>query len=192
MEKSRDLKRVAMTSSLIAMAIVLELLTKLILPYLRMPFGGNFIGIAMLPLVLIGFLFGLKYGIAAGFVYGIYEIILAPSGHIVGWSFLLDYLVGFTAFGLTGFFVGHLRSIKHVIYGVLLAGFIRYLSVSFAGVIFWRQFMPAGRDPWYYSFVLYNLGYNASTTMLTLLLLLLIKRRVSDLSEDFIGLPSTS
>ncbi|MFH0766799.1 MAG: energy-coupled thiamine transporter ThiT, partial [Bacillota bacterium] len=126
MKNSLEIRKITMSSALVAIAFAIELLVRFVLPMFNMPFGGNFIGISMLPLILVGYLYGLKYGVLAGFVYGIFEIILAPSGYIIGWSFLLDYLVGFTAFGLTGLFVGKLNSSKWTIIGITVAGFVRY------------------------------------------------------------------
>jgi thiamine transporter len=184
MKSSLDLKRLIMSSALVAIAFAIELLIKFVLPMFNMPFGGNFIGLSMLPMVIVGYLYGFRYGIIAGFVYGVFEIILAPSGYIIGWSFLLDYLVGFTAYGLTGLFVGKLGQLKYVIIGVLLAGFIRYLSVSIAGVIFWSD--VANFDAFFYSFITYNLGYNLSTTFITLGLLILIRKRIILLNDEYL------
>lgn len=184
MKSSLELKRLIMSSALIAIAFSIELIIKFVLPMFNMPFGGNFIGLSMLPMVIVGFLYGFRYGIIAGFVYGIFEIILAPSGYIIGWSFLLDYLVGFTAYGLTGLFVGKLSELRYVIIGVLLAGFVRYLSVSIAGVVFWSDI--ANFDAFFYSFITYNLGYNLSTTAITLGLLILIRKRIILLNDEYL------
>ncbi len=186
MQKSLELKKLTMSSAFVAIAFAIELVIRFVLPMFNMPFGGNFIGLSMLPLVLIGYFYGLKYGIISGFVYGVFEIILAPSGYIVGWSFLLDYLLGFTAYGLTGFFMGKLGSIKWTILGIGLAGFVRYLSVSLAGVIFWST--TADFNAWVYSFITYNLGYTFSTTVITILIAVLIRKRMVDLNANYLGL----
>jgi thiamine transporter len=141
-----------------------------------MPFGGNFLGISMIPMVLIGFLFGLKFGLLGGFIYGIIEIMLAPSGYIIGWSFLLDYLLGFTAYGLTGLFISKYENPKYIVLGVLIAGFVRYISLSFAGVIFWSEVINA--DAFVYSFFVYNPWYNLSTTLITMIVLLALRKRL--------------
>jgi len=181
--RQNELKKLIMSSLLIAIAVVLELLLKL-LPA-SMPFGGNFIGLFMIPLVLVGFMFGLKYGLLAGAVYGIIEIMFAPAGYIVGWSFLLDYLIGFTAFGLTGLFKNKLNDYRYIIIGILIAGFVRYLSLSIAGVVFWSE--VANFDAFKFSFITYNLGYNLSTTLITLFVVLLISKRVYTFQQDFIS-----
>jgi thiamine transporter len=169
-------QKITKVSALVAIAVVFELFVKFVLPLFNMPFGGNFLGISMIPLVLVGFLFGIKYGVIAGFIYGLIEILLAPSGYIIGWSFLLDYLVGFTAFGLTGLFKSRFSSVQSIVLGVLLAGFIRYLSVSIAGVIFWSEVINA--DAFVYSFFIYNPWYNLTTTLITLTILLLLRKRL--------------
>ena len=171
------IKVITKVSALIAIAIVFELVVKFGFPLFNMPFGGNFLGISMIPLVIVGFAFGLKYGLIAGFIYGVIEIILAPSGYIIGWSFLLDYIFGFTAYGLTGLFVNKYNQPKYLIIGILFAGFIRYLSVSVAGVIFWSEVINA--DAFVYSFFIYNPWYNLTTTLLTLAVILALRPRLS-------------
>jgi len=186
MQRSIEIRKITMTSSLIAMAFVLDLISSFFLPMFKMPFGGNFLGISMLPLVMIGFLYGLKYGLVAGFIYGVFGIILAPSTHIIGWSFLLDYLFGFTAFGLAGLFKGKINNKRYLIIGIFVAGFFRYLSVSLAGVIFWSEF-AGDKNIWYFSFIYYNLPYNATSILLTSILALIIYKRIAIINEDFIG-----
>lgn len=175
------IKVITKVSSLIAIAIVLELIVKFVFPLFNMPFGGNFLGISMIPLVIIGFAFGLKFGLIAGLIYGVVEILLAPSGYIIGWSFLLDYLFGFTAYGLTGLFVNKYNQPKFLVLGILLAGFVRYLSVSIAGVIFWSEIINA--DAFVYSFFIYNPGYNLTTTLLTLAVILALRPRLTTILE---------
>ena len=175
------IKVITKVSSLIAIAIVFELIVKFVFPLFNMPFGGNFLGISMIPLVIIGFAFGLKYGLIAGLIYGVVEILLAPSGYIIGWSFLLDYLFGFTAYGLTGLFVNKYNQPKFLVLGILLAGFVRYLSVSIAGAIFWSEIINA--DAFMYSFFIYNPWYNLSTTLLTLSVILALRPRLTTILE---------
>ena len=70
MSLKTETKRMLMTINLLAVAVVLDLVVSAI-PGLNasMPFGGKFFGLSMFPLILIGMLFGLKYGLIAGFIY---------------------------------------------------------------------------------------------------------------------------
>jgi hypothetical protein len=62
MKSSLELKRLIMSSALIAIAFAIELLIKFVLPMFNMPFGGNFIGLSMLPMVIVGYFTDLNMG----------------------------------------------------------------------------------------------------------------------------------
>lgn len=53
-------KRLTESAMLLALAIVLELISKAIIP--EMPFGGQVTLVAMLPVVLISYRYGVKWG----------------------------------------------------------------------------------------------------------------------------------
>ena len=65
-------KRLTESAMLIAVAIVLELVSKMIIP--EMPFGGQITMVSMLPVVLISYRHGVKWGLTAGFGYALYSI----------------------------------------------------------------------------------------------------------------------
>ena len=67
-------KRITESAMLIAMALVLELLSKAFIP--EMPFGGQVTLASMLPVILISYRHGVKWGLAAGLGYAFMEMIL--------------------------------------------------------------------------------------------------------------------
>ena len=58
-------KRLTESAMLLALAIVLELISKAFIP--EMPFGGQVTLVAMLPVVLISYRYGVKWGFVSGF-----------------------------------------------------------------------------------------------------------------------------
>lgn len=111
-------KRLTESAMLLAVAIVLELISKLFIP--ELPFGGQITLMSMLPVVLISYRHGVKWGLVAGATYALLE--MALGARTVAAAFqpgyfgdgrmllnaalmcLLDYLVAFTVLGLGGCF----------------------------------------------------------------------------------------
>ena len=109
-------KRITESAMLLAVAIVLELVSKMFIP--EMPFGGQITLVSMLPIVLISYRHGVKWGLVAGVAYALLE--MAIGAKTVAAAFqpgyfgdgvmllnafimcILDYLVAFTALGLGG------------------------------------------------------------------------------------------
>ena len=77
-----------------------------ILSYLKLaeaPNGGS-ITAAMFPIIFFAVRWGVKSGLAVGFVFGLLQLVF-DGAYAWGWqSMLLDYLVAFTPLGLAGLF----------------------------------------------------------------------------------------
>ena len=111
-------KRLTESAMLLAVAIVLELISKMIIP--EMPFGGQVTLVSMLPVVLISYRHSVKWGLVTGVAYALLEMALGAKtvaaafqpgyfgdGVMLLNAFimcLLDYLVAFTVLGLGGCF----------------------------------------------------------------------------------------
>ena len=111
-------KRLTESAMLIAVAIVLELVSKMFIP--EMPFGGQVTLVSMLPVVLISYRHGVKWGLVAGLGYALMEMVIGAKtvaaafqpGYFGDGAMILnalimcvlDYLVAFTALGLGGAF----------------------------------------------------------------------------------------
>lgn len=152
-----ETKRMLMTINLLAVAIVLDLIVSSIPGLnLSMPFGGKFFGLSMFPLVLIGIMFGLKYGLIGGLIYAIYNFgfdylvyldtlrITLESWTGESWTafkifslVLLDYIIPFMAFGLAGLFGDALRSKKKLAISLVFVSAVRLVSATLSGVILW-------------------------------------------------------
>ena len=111
-------KRLTESAMLLAVAIVLELVSKMFIP--EMPFGGQVTLVSMLPVVLISYRHGVKWGLVTGLTYALLEMALGAKTVAAAFQpgyfgdevmlvnafvmCLLDYIVAFTILGLGGIF----------------------------------------------------------------------------------------
>ena len=104
---------------MIALATVLSLLK-----LAELPAGGSVTFASMLPIVLISYRHGVKYGLAAGTVYGVIQQLLGLKNlsYVTGFAsvmavILLDYVIAFAVLGLGGCF----RRLKTVASAIITA-----------------------------------------------------------------------
>ena len=154
-------KRLTESAMLLAVAIVLELISKMIIP--EMPFGGQVTLVSMLPVVLISYRHGVKWGLVSGVTYAFLEMALGAKtvaaafqpgyfgdGVMILNAFimcLLDYLVAFTVLGLGGIFRNKLKnSGLALMLGAGVALCARYLAHIASGYILF-----AGWAEWFFT-----------------------------------------
>ena len=135
---------------LIAVAVVLELVGKMLIP--PMPFGGQLTLCSMLPIVLISYRHGVKWGLTAGFGYALVQMALGAGtvtaafqpgyfgdGTMVGNALLMclfDYILAYSLLGLGGCFRGRIKNDGlSLMCGSLVALGGRYLAHIFSGYI---------------------------------------------------------
>ena len=143
-------KRITESAMLLAVAIVLELISKMFIP--EMPFGGQITLVSMLPVVLISYQHGVKWGLISGVTYALLE--MAIGAKTVAAAFqpgyfgdgtmivnalimcLLDYVVAFTVLGLGGIFRDRVeKPATALMLGSLVALGARYLAHIASGYI---------------------------------------------------------
>ena len=126
-----------------------------ILSYLRlwrMPQGGSVTLASMLPIILIGLRWGPKWGLGAGFVYGLLQF-LQDGYALTPVNVIMDYILAFGALGLAGFFRRGKYRLLHC-HGGGRAGCV--LSSTFCPASFsTRPTRPKGQPVWLYSLI-YN------------------------------------
>ena len=143
-------KRITESAMLLAVAIVLELVSKMFIP--EMPFGGQVTLVSMLPVVLISYRHGVKWGLVAGVTYALLEMALGAKtvaaafqpGYFSDGVMLLnalvmcvlDYLVAFTVLGIGGCFRNRIENRgKALMCGSLVALGARYVAHIASGYI---------------------------------------------------------
>ena len=154
-------KRLTESAMLIAIAVVLELAGKMLIP--PMPFGGQLTLCAMLPIVLISFRHGIRWGLTSGFGYALVQMAMGAGtvtaafqpgyfgdGTMIGRALimcLMDYVLAYTVLGLGGCFRGKLKNKgTALVCGSLVALGARYLAHIFSGYILF-----AGWAEWFFT-----------------------------------------
>ena len=154
-------KRLTESAMLLAIAIVLELISKMFIP--EQPFGGQITLVSMLPVVLIAYRHGVKWGLVASFTYSLLE--MALGARVVGAAFLpgyfgdgamigsailmcaLDYLLAYTVLALGGCLRNRVKNPGAALMGgSLIALSARYLCHILSGYILF-----AGYAEWYFT-----------------------------------------
>ena len=143
-------KRLTESAMLLSLALVLEVVSKMFIP--PMAFGGQVTLVSMLPVVLISYRHGVRWGMACGFGYALMEIVLGGgtltaafqpgyfgSGAMLGRALLmvmLDYVLAFTLLGLGGCFRRVIRRTGiSLMLGAITALTARYCAHVLSGFI---------------------------------------------------------
>ena len=143
-------KRLTESAMLIALAVVLEFVGRMVIP--PMPFGGQLTLVSMLPIVLISYRYGVKWGLTAGFAYSLVQMALGADtvtaafqpgyfgdGTMVVNALImcgLDYILAYTLLGLGGLFRNKVENGGiALMLGSIVALMGRYLAHIFSGYI---------------------------------------------------------
>ena len=138
-----------------------------------LPFGGT-ITISMLPIIYYSYRRGALWGLGAGFVYSLLQMLLGfyvpPAG--TWWALvlciLLDYLLAFTVVGAATLVAKPFGKYRLAGYctGAVTVCLIRFAFSFLSGVILWGSYKPEGMNVWVYSLI-YNSSYMLPNAILT-------------------------
>ena len=154
-------KRITESAMLLAMAIVLEIIAKMFIP--EQPFGGQITIVSMLPVVLISYRHGMKWGFVAALTYALLEMAIGmktvSAAFLPGYfgdnamilnallMCLLDYVLAFTVLGLGGIFRNRIENPgTGLMCGSLVALGARYASHIISGYILFSSYAE-----WYFT-----------------------------------------
>ena len=174
-------RRLTDTAILIALGTVLSLFK------IDLPFGGGVTICSMLPLVIISFRYGWKWGGLAGFVYSVIQLMLgldnvqyASSAVMAAGIVLLDYILPYTVIGFAALFGGKpTNTRKALVLGIVVSFVLRLVCHIVTGAWIWGEWMPeefmnmAMTSPWIYS-ILYNGWYMLAEIVLTVIVAMAI------------------
>lgn len=139
-------KRLVTTAMLLAIAVILSLIK-----VFELPFGGSVTAASMMPVILIAYIYGTKWGIFSAFVYSILQMLTGMN--TVSAFFmpgdsqmaipaalgvcLIDYVLAYTALGLGGIFKGKIKNdVLAICLGSVVALLVRYIFHIISGAIF--------------------------------------------------------
>ena len=75
MNRTFNTKRLTVSAVMLALSTVLAIVCALI-PFLNLPFGGGFTIASMLPIVVVAYMYGVKWGLFVSFTYSVVQIIM--------------------------------------------------------------------------------------------------------------------
>ncbi len=166
--KTRALvKRLVEAALLIAISTVLSTL-KLI----DMPYGGSVSFASCIPVMIIGYRYGMKFGLASAGVYALIQQLLGlenfaylpvPTPVAIIGLILFDYVLAFLAIGVGCIFRGrlgeHSASVQslELCLGAVLVCVLRYICHTVAGCTVWQE-LPIPDS----AAIIYSISYNAT------------------------------
>ena len=157
MKRTEQTKRLTTSAVMLALAMVLAMVCALI-PFLNLPFGGGFTVASMLPVVIISYMYGMKWGFFSAAIYSVIQIVMdlylgkgstimalfmPNSEDFMGFGaaiaiLIIDYLVAYTLLGFGGAFRKVIKNKALALtLGVVLALSLRYLAHIVSGYIFY-------------------------------------------------------
>ncbi len=160
-EKKVNIQALAVTALMIALAMILDQIK-----LFEMPQGGSVTLFGMLPIILLGYLLGTRYGVLGGVVVGILNLIF--GGYVIHPAqLILDYPLAFGVMGLSGI----ARNSKHgLTIGYIIGITARYICAVLSGVVFFGAYAPEGFSALTWS-LWYNITYIAVEGIVTIIVI---------------------
>ncbi len=148
-ENKKRTQALTISAIMIAFAVSISALCA-VLPFLNLPFGGGFTIASMLPIIIVAYMYGTKWGLLAGFTYSVLQMLLGfntvsafflpGDSQMIWWRailvILIDYIIAYTVLGLGGVFRRRFGIKKALVLGSVLALSLRYLAHIASGAIF--------------------------------------------------------
>ena len=167
--KKNTTRKLAETAMLIAVGTVLSLIK------IDVPMGGGLTLCSMLPLIIISFRYGWRWGGFSAFVYSVLQLLLgvdnvqyASSPLMALGIILLDYILAYTVIGFASVFDSASKPRMGLALGIAVTFFARFLCHFITGAWIWDALWPneLGMTAVVYS-AAYNGWYMAAELILT-------------------------
>ena len=150
-------RRLTTSAIMLALATVLAIVCAYV-PFLNLPFGGGFTIASMLPIVIVAYMYGTRWGLFTAGCYSVIQIILSltqgasgtvmalfmpASDDFMGYGaavaiIIIDYIVAYTVLGLGGLFRNKIKNkTVSLVVGVVFALALRYVAHIVSGYIFY-------------------------------------------------------
>ncbi len=158
-KREETIRRLVVSAVMLGVATALELVSNFI--PLELPFGGRITIVSMLPIVVVGYMYGTSQGLFTAFCFSIIQILLGMKtvsaffmpgdSQMVIWKALivcfLDYVLAYTVLGFSGLFRNKFKN-KAVGLSVssIFALSLRYVVHIISGAIFFGSWAE-----WFFS-----------------------------------------
>lgn len=147
--------------------------------------GGGVTFCSMLPLVIVSYRYGNRWGVFTALVYSLLQMVLgiknvmyAPNWYTAVAVILLDYVLAFTVIGMAGMFKGRIkRQDLCLIAGIVVTFFLRFVCHFLSGWLIWDALWPneMGMASAVYSLV-YNGSYMLPEILITVVVAWVLSR----------------
>ena len=149
MEKKQRTQALTVSAIMIAFSVSISAICA-VMPFLNLPFGGGFTIASMLPIIIVAYMYGTKWGLLTAFTYSILQMLLGfntvsafflpGDSQMIWWRavlvILIDYVIAYSVLGLGGIFRNKFETKKALVLGSFFAIFLRYLAHIVSGAIF--------------------------------------------------------
>ncbi|MBR5540643.1 MAG: energy-coupled thiamine transporter ThiT [Clostridia bacterium] len=169
-DRKSSVYRLTESAILLAVAAVLS-----VLKIVDMPYGGSITAFSMLPLLIIAYRHGTRWGLFTAFTYSLIQLLLGLDNFSYATSFLavvmialFDYLLAFFALGLGGAFRKKLPQGAALGLAAIVSGVLRYLCHVISGCTVWAGLSVPTKEA-----VVYSLSYNATYMIPEIVILVL-------------------
>ncbi|WP_312472369.1 energy-coupled thiamine transporter ThiT [Neobacillus sp.] len=164
-----------------ALAYLLDLLSGFLMTKFW-PQGGS-ISIAMVPIFLMAYRWGIKGGLLTGFLLGLLQFILGFAQIYTIVQGIIDYFIAFSVVGLAGIFAGQIQKslaegkkgkwMIYAIFGAFFGSLLRYLCHVVSGIVFFGNYAPKGQPVTIYSLI-YNGTYMLPSFVISAIVIILV------------------
>ncbi len=170
---NKKTKKIATIGILISLALILS-----VIKIFQLPYGGSITLFSMVPIVILSYKYGVKWGLFSGLIYSVLQAILgATASHAFAGMYdpenvaksvlnivlmaFLDYIVAFTVLGLAGMFKGKIKNdVAAITAGSAVAVLLRLVAHFLSGWILWgsyaEDFFTNKMDNAFGNFILQN------------------------------------
>lgn len=150
--------------------------------------GGSITLFSMVPIIIISFRYGYKWGALSGCVFGFLHLLTTNikfqgiNIKSIFISILLDYIICYSIIGLSSFFK-YSSNIKHnLVFGVVFSFFFKFIIHTLSGILIWSSFYNSFIAALTHS-ISYNALYSFPETIINLIGILLINKITPHLLE---------
>lgn len=166
--KKQKNRRLAESALMLALSVILSELA-----VFSLPFGGSVTLFSQVPVILVSYRYGVKWGLTTGIALSVIQLIfgLQNFSYVSGVvAFLIlglcDYIIAFSALGLGGMFKYKLKNdVLAISLGGIVVSVIRFICHFISGATIWKEY--AGDLPVFeYSFK-YNGSYMLPELIIT-------------------------
>lgn len=169
--KKQKIRRLAETAIMLALATILAEL-----PVIKFPFGGSVTIFSQVPMVVVAYRYGIKWGIFSGLSMGLIQMLfgLGNFAYVSGLGAYLilifaDYIIAFGALGLSSMFKNKISNpVISIALGAGVVSFIRFICHFVSGVTIWGDYTNGAGAVWEYSLT-YNAGYMVPEAVITII-----------------------